>query len=790
MFEKIPFELKQLPHWVGWKYVQRPGEDHKRKVPINARDGQPAKSNDPATWCDFDTARRGADQYGLDGIGFMFSGDGIFGIDIDHCYDPETQELDQAAAEIIETVQSYTELSPSGTGIHILCKGTLPEGRKRKGAVEMYSTLRYFTVTGNQFGLEYPFSDCSERVAVMYRKYLGEDEPAAGTKKAAFPTLPNRRTDADMSVGAVLRRMFNSKNGSKMKDLYDGRWERYNIGDGSQSSADQAFCNSLAFWCRCDAALMDAIFRQSGLYRAKWDKRRGAKTYGEVTIERAIKDCTDIWEPQERIPQPAPVVPQPPQYTETEIPAMENATGGAAGQGQRYYSYDDTGNALRFRDANQGLIHYNHVDGVWIYWDGVRWATDDNGEIKRRADQMLVDMARDLKEMQDNPAYNAYKKHLSRSRSHRGKEGCIAEARHLEGIPVLPSEMDRAGNAFNVRNCLISLKTGKTAEHDKKYMISKVAPVTYDETAKCPRWDRFIEEITCGDKSLQLYLQRMIGYCMTAYTKEQCMFFLYGNGSNGKSVFVDTIAGMLGEYAASCQPETVLLRDRNNSARGDLARLKGARMVVTSEPNDGCRLDEGIVKQMTGGTENKLTARFLYGREFEFSPEFKIVMSTNYKPVIKGTDNGIWRRVRLIPFTAEFTKENRDPQLSEKLRRELPGILNWAIAGAVGWCREGLPPCPVVDEAVQEYRSEMDRVQQFIDDCTVRSESSSTQASTLYKCYKAWCSEQGDRFPIGSTKFFGELKKRYKSRKTEAYNEYLGIKINDHGMDLYTRMER
>lgn len=789
MYEKIPLELKQLPHWVGWKYMQHPGEDHKRKVPINAMDGQPAKSNDPTTWCDFDTACRGKERFGLDGIGFMFSGDGIFGIDIDHCYDPETQELDPAAAEIIETVQSYTELSPSGTGIHILCKGALPEGRKRRGAVEMYSTLRYFTVTGNQFGLEYPFSDCTERVAVMHRKYLGEEENAAGAQKAALPMPTGRGTNADMSVDAILRRMFDSKHGQKLQDLYNGSWERYGIGDGSQSSADQAFCNTLAFWCRCDAALMDAIFRRSGLYRQKWDKRRGAKTYGQITIDRAIKDCRDIWEPQERVQHPVPAVPPPPQNTSNDVPAIENATVGETGQ-RRYYTYDDTGNALRFRDANAGLIHYNHVDGCWIYWDGVRWASDENGEIKRRADKMLADMAKDLKEMQDDPAYNAYKKHLSRSRSHRGKEGFIAEARHLEGVPVLPSEMDRAGNAFNVRNCLISLKTGKTAEHDKKYMISKLAPVTYDENAKCPRWDRFIEEITCGDKSLQLYLQRMIGYCMTAYTKEQCIFFLYGNGSNGKSVFVDTIAYMLGEYAASCQPETVMMRDRNNTARGDLARLKGARMVVTSEPNDGCRLDEGIVKQMTGGTENKLTARFLYGREFEFSPEFKIVMSTNYKPVIKGTDNGIWRRVRLIPFTAEFTKENRDPQLTEKLRRELPGILNWAIAGAVGWCKEGLPPCAIIDEAGQEYRSEMDRVQQFLDDCTTRSESSSTQASTLYKCYKAWCSEQGDRFPVGSTKFFMELKRRFKSRKTEAYNEYIGIKINDLGMDLYTRAER
>lgn len=262
------------------------------------------------------------------------------------------------------------------------------------------------------------------------------------------------------------------------------------------------------------------------------------------------------------------------------------------------------------------------------------------------------------------------------------------------------------------------------------------------------------------------------------------MFFLYGNGSNGKSTFVDTIATMMGEYASSCQPETVMLRDRNNTARSDLARLKGARLVVTSEPNDGCRLDEGIVKQMTGGTENKLTARFLYGKEFEFSPEFKIVMSTNYKPVIKGTDNGIWRRIRLIPFAAQFSGAQKDKLLPEKLLKEMRGILNWAIAGAVGWYRNGLPPCPLVDSAVQEYRSEMDRIQQFVDDCLCTENGFSLQAAKLYHVYRGWCSEQGDRYPIANVKFSAELKKRFTVKKTSACNEYQGISFSEHGIAL------
>lgn len=207
-------------------------------------------------------------------------------------------------------------------------------------------------------------------------------------------------------------------------------------------------------------------------------------------------------------------------------------------------------------------------------------------------------------------------------------------------------------------------------------------------------------------------------------------------------------------------------------------------MVATSEPNEGARLDEGIVKQMTGGTENEIVARFLYGREFTFVPEFKIVMSTNYKPKITGTDNGIWRRVRLIPFNAQIGPEKKDPKLPDKLRKEYPGILRWAVQGAVDWHQNGLPKCQVVDGASAEYRAEMDRLSQFEEDCIIRREGASIQASVLYSCYKAWCAEQGDRFPVSSVKFYGEFKKRCESRKTSAYNEYLGIAFSDHGLAL------
>ena len=783
MYERVPQELKELPQWVCWRLADDPDKpERKKKLPIDPRTGGPARSNDPATWTSYDDALDGRERFRADGIGIMFA-NGIFGIDLDHCIDREGQLL-PFAREIVETVQSYTELSPSGTGLHILCAGRLPEGRRRKGSVEMYSEGRFFTVTGCQIGEEYPFSDCTQRVRAMHRKYLGEDTPQPPQEVPPRP-LPEA---GQMSPEEIIRRASAARRGGeRFDDFMAGRWAHLNIGDGSQSSADQAFCNALAFWCRKDEALMDAIFRQSGMMRPKWDQRRGGMTYGQKTIRTAIKDCREIWEPprQRREQAPRELSPSPSPSPEEAPPQGQPSTRKI--KPSYLYPYDDTGNARHFVDRNLGDIRFNHIDGVWLCWDGRKWAEDQTGEIKRKADQMLDAMRQEINEAEEKEIA-ALRKHLTRSRSSRSKKAFIEEAKHLEGVPILPSQLDRYPSALNVQNGIVSLKTGVCRGHNRDYLLSKLAGAAYDADAACPAWEQFIRDITQGDAELALYLQRMVGYCLTASVREQCVFFLYGTGSNGKSTFVDVISEIMGEYAMACQPETVMMRDRNTSARADIARLRSARLVTTYEPNDGARLDEGIVKQLTGG--DKVTARFLYGKDFEFRPEFKILMATNYKPVIKGTDQGIWRRVKLVPFKLQLSDDKKDKRLPDKLRREYSGILNWAVAGAVGWYREGLPRCKAVDEAVQEYRSEMDRVQQFIDDCITPADGSALRASSLYQCYRGWCQEQGERYPIGTTKFYSEMKRRYDHRKRESYNEYQGITFTDHGFLLLENEEK
>lgn len=794
VYEKVPQELKELPQWVGWKYVLKPKkkktkdvepkEEKPDKVPINAKDGSFASPTDATTWGLLTDALAAVKKYGLDGIGFMFSNN-TFGIDLDHCFDENGNPMD-FALEILSHVHSYTELSPSGTGIHILCKGSKPEGKCKNGDVEMYGWARFFTVTGNQYGQEYPLTDCTECVKPMHEKYLG------GVKAAVTAPIFRKQSYADgMSVNDILERAFLAKNGDKFRDLYNGDWEKHLTGpDLSQSVADQMFCGMLAFWCQRDAYLMDAVFQQSTLMRDKWTSRRGNTTYGAKTIQNAIDQCGKVWEPPRPRPESIPLPEEPPDDYYSQPPPLPPEQDNELppppkSNGKKFYEYDDTGNAERFRDTYLGEIKFNCTEKKWMYWDSRRWALDITGEVKRKADIMLNQMREDLK-MTSEQFYNAFQKHITKSRSHRAKDAFIEETQHRDGIPVEAAEFDRASNVLNVLNGTVSLKTGTVKEHNREHMLSKLAEVCYDSTATCPRWDKFMEDITCGDPTLRLYLQRMVGYCLTASTSEQCVFFLYGNGSNGKSTFTDTIAEMLGEYAARCEADTVMQRDKNNSARSDLARLQNKRLVVSEEPNDGCRLNEGIVKQMAGGTDNKLTVRFLYGSEFEFVPQFKIIMSTNYKPTIKGTDNGIWRRIRLIPFNALFEKSQQDKTLPDKLKKEMSGILNWAIAGAVGWYAEGLPPCPLIDTAVQEYRAEMDRIQQFVDDCLHIDADSSIQAATLYTVYKQWCQEQGDRYPLSNMKFYGELRKRFESKKTAAYNEYLGITFTDRGATLLT----
>lgn len=742
-YESIPEELKKVKQWVCWDGT---------KLPKNPYTGGNAQSNNPQTWSDYQTAINAVVKFGFSGIGFMFAPP-YFGVDLDHCIDNQ-----DFVDEFVESLQSYTEYSKSGTGIHIICKGKLPDGARRRGNVEMYSDRRYFIMTGNVYNPNYTkIADCTEKIKVLHSKYLYSEAPKVAPKQFEKISMD------DMDV---IDKARNCKTGNLFQLLYSGDWEGLYP---SQSEADLSLCNHLAFWTQKDEAQMDRIFRSSGLFREKWDKKRGSLTYGQITIQKACANCTEVYEPKLTEDD-----------TKLAIGMFKNGNVGRQDVPKNQYDMTDTGNAQRLRDKYKGSIRYSYTRKKWMYWTGKAWRFDETGEIKKLADIVVEDLKREAFDVEDEKEQEQRLRFAAKTANSSGKCNMILEAQHLDGIPVLIDELDAYSDYLNVQNGIVNLRNGELIPHDPNFMMSKICNSEYDNVSgkKPERWMKFIDEITAGDKELQHYLQKCVGYSLTGSVKEQCAFFLYGVGNNGKSTFIETLADMLGDYAANAQPETIMMkRDGGSGINSDIARLKSARLVSTEEPTEGVRLNEGLVKQLTGG--GKVTCRFLFGDEFEYLPEFKIWIATNHKPVIRGTDVGIWRRIRLIPF--EVNIENPDKQLKYKFREEMPQIMKWAVDGCMMYQKEGLEPPDVVQKSTEEYKSEMDLLATFMDACIVidYTVKEAVPANELYSVYQAWANENNE-YVMTSRKFFTEIMKKVPEKtRISSGIVYKNIRLTD-----------
>lgn len=751
----IPEELKALPVWVGWLVSLDKQSSRVIKRPINPKTGDYAKSNDPSTWGLFDQALDGCIKFGYQYPGIMFDGTGVVGIDIDHCIN-ENGEISTEAQEIIDIVDSYTELSPSGKGVHILTMGKKPEGGCRKDNIEMYDKGRGFTITGNCIRNPRVIWDRSAEVNLVHSRFITGELG----KEARYSHIPFTETE-QIIINAALK----SRNRGKIKALLNGDYSLY----ASQSEADLALCGYLGKYTKGSAVLVDSIFRKSGLYRRKWDELRGQATYGESTIQKALSSYVDNnlmgLSPQD---------------------IGQSLYKGTASSSSYRYSTDDTGNARRLRDKFGERIRFSFSENVWRIYDGKRWLIDNLGEIKRMADEVIEDMITEPLEEGINYA-NAFEitRHIKRTKSSKGKEAMIKEAQHLEGISVIPDNFDTNSELFNVVNGTLDLRTGELHAHNSMDMITKLAPIVYDINAKCPLWETFVSRVFNGDEELIRFFKTSVGYSLTGYNQEQCMFILYGEGQNGKSTAVETIMHIMGDYAISASPDTFLTRDRSGSATPDIVRLNGARFVSTTEPQEGARLNESLIKQMTGN--DTITARALYSKAIQFKPVFKLWMTTNHKPMVSGTDEGIWRRIRLIPFSYRIPENQRDKELPNKLLLEASGILNWMIEGHKLYMRNGLAMPKSVLDATLEYRSEMDTLIKFVDECLINDSVSFVKSSELYHCYRMWLQKNSIQKYATQAKFFRDLNKRIPAEHTRTGSIYQGYAFSVEGAYLMRR---
>ncbi len=402
----------------------------------------------------------------------------------------------------------------------------------------------------------------------------------------------------------------------------------------------------------------------------------------------------------------------------------------------------DLGNAKRLVARHGRILRYVFPWKKWLIYDGTRWKKDDSGEIFRLAKDTVAAMYVEAAQADDTEDRKRIAAHAARSESQGKLEAMIALASSEPAIPVSPTQLDADPYRFNVSNGTLDLLTGKLLPHNPEDLISKLAPVTFDPEETAQVWEAFLSRVMGGNADLIGFLQRFIGYCLSADTREQALVVALGPEATGKTTFTEAVQDVLGDYALTVQFDTFILRERDG-ARNDVARMQGARLVTSTEGGEGQRLNEALVKQLTGG--DTVSARFLYGEFFDFRPTFKLWLATNHRPRIQETMGAIWRRLKIVPFTVQIPEAERDGRLPEKLRAELPGILNWALAGALAWRRAGLGVPEAVRQATANYREAEDTLAPFIEDRCDLGPTLRASAKDLHAAFLEWADRNGER---------------------------------------------
>lgn len=477
----------------------------------------------------------------------------------------------------------------------------------------------------------------------------------------------------------------------------------------------------------------EQIFKVACSYRARnWDKEETK----QLILEMAA-NC------------------QPPFPAEEALEKLDQAWGYPAPTGAERLT--ELGNGKRFAEQYSDRVRWVGEFQAWLIWDGQRWCPDKSEEIMRLAKDTAMGLYKAVGGVSDSKDADAIAKHAAKSQSLRMLKAMIELARSEKGIPISQEQLDADPMLLGLRNGMLELRSGVVREASRDDSITKQANVTFDAMAVCPMWDAFLLRIAGGDRALVDFMQRAVGYTLTGLDKEQCLFFLFGTGRNGKSTFLRILSDLLGDYAAQCSTDTLMMKTRDGGATNDIARLRGARLVCAVEAEEGKRLAESLVKQLTGG--DTITARFLFKEFIEFKPQFKIFLAANHKPIIRNDDFAIWRRIHLVPFLVTIPDNDIDKDLHIKLTGELPGILNWAIAGCLQWQKEGLNPPAAVTDATEAYRGEMNVFGAWLEDCCNVGKGFDSFARELYASYKQWSEDSGS-YPLGSVKFALKLQER------------------------------
>ncbi|MGH0035323.1 MAG: phage/plasmid primase, P4 family [Myxococcota bacterium] len=441
--------------------------------------------------------------------------------------------------------------------------------------------------------------------------------------------------------------------------------------------------------------------------------------------------------------------------------------GGGTSEPECASPVSDVANAFRIAKGFREELRWSPGLG-WIVWTGKCWTRDEAGALglASRLGRIVLQEAAQVSAGAAEADSEKHRATLTRQAEaltkwarESEKESRIRAALNLvrPHLRIDEAELDAHSLLLNVENGTIDLETGALRPHRQDDYLTRLAPVEYDLRAKAPRWQAFLERILPGGE-LREFVQSAVGYSLTGLTGEQILLLLWGSGANRKSTFVETILALLGDYALRTPPDTLLAK-RTDGIPNDVARLRGARFVSAVETDEGRRLSESRVKELTGG--DTISARFMRAEFFDFRPVCKLWLATNHRPQVRGTDEAIWRRIRLVPFTETIPPEGRDRELPSRLRQELPGILAWAVRGCLEWQRPGLRPPPAVQVATEEYRAAEDVIGTFLDERCETGPPASVwaPAAELYAAFIEWARSAGEE-QLSQKRFGAALRER------------------------------
>ena len=421
------------------------------------------------------------------------------------------------------------------------------------------------------------------------------------------------------------------------------------------------------------------------------------------------------------------------------------------------FNLTDAGNAKRLSSTHGDNIVYSNEMVNWYIFNGCIWVMDTEQQIYQLAKATAIDLyvaAMNIPDYEKKKKICGYALGLE---SQKGLKNMIESAQNEPGIPISINDFDKNKDVVCVKNGTLNLRTGELTGFSREEYITKQISTTYNPDAKCPIFENFLDTTFNHDTELIGFMKRFFGYSMTGHTSEQVFCIFYGHGSNGKGTLTDTIMDVMCEYAKTTEPDTIIKKKYERSSTNDLADLKGARLVLTSENEMNQELDEGRIKRITG--QDRIKCRYLYREFFEYIPEYSLVLLTNHEPVIKAQDYSIWRRVLKVPFNVTIPKEDWDLNLRNKLNSESEGILTWLVEGAKEWYEGGLNVPESITKATEEYKEESDIIGEFIGLFCDLGEDKQIVNKDIYLIYTGWCGMSGHR-PFAPTTFGKALGER------------------------------